>query len=94
MVYVVSGYHNSNYNGIFCYVFDSEAKMLDKVNELMAEDMDMSIEEFSKLQKNNQENFNDMFPDGSERTYEECMNEQSYYSNDGYEITWGNRNVM
>jgi len=94
MVYVVSGHHNSNYSGIFCYVFDSKVKMLDKVNELMAKDMNMSIEEFVKLQKTNQENFNDIFPDGNERTYEECMDEQSYYSNNGYEIIWGSRNVM
>ena len=93
MVYVVAGHHNSNYDGLFCHVFDNEEKMLAKVVDLMSQDMRMSSEEFHKLRETNREDFDEVFLDGGGRTYEECMEEEAYYSEKGYEIIWGSREI-
>lgn len=94
IVYVVSGHHNSNYEGIFAHVFDTADKMVNKAKELMATDMNMKLDEFNKLYENNRGEFNEQFLDGGERTLEECLKEGAYYSEKGYEMSWGKKEVQ
>ena len=94
IVYVISGHHNSNYEGIFAHVFDSADKMVNKAKELMACDMNMELDDFNKLYENNRGEFNEQFLDGGERTLEECLKEGAYYSEKGYEMSWGKKEIQ
>ena len=91
-VYVISGFNNQCYDGIFSIVFDSEEKMLEEVKDLMALDMNMSRADFVRLQRENREEFDDRFGDET-RSYEECLEEGAYYCSNGYEFSWGNYDV-
>lgn len=89
IVYVVRGFNNGNYAGLFADIFDSEKKMVDKVHQYMAANMGVPLEEFMDLLKNNREEFDERFEDGSERSYEGCFEDGGHYTPKGYEITWG-----
>ncbi len=88
-MYIVYGFHNQNYEGLFARLYENEAAMISEVDSLMAADMSLSTEKFHDLMENNKEEFDESFLDGSNRTYEECMDEGAYYSEKGYEIAWG-----
>lgn len=88
-VYVVRGFNNDNYKGTFADVYHTEKKMIDRVHQYMAANMGISLEQFMDLLKNNREEFDDRFEDGSDRTYEQCFEDGGHYTPKGYEITWG-----
>ena len=43
IVYVVSGHHNSNYEGIFAHVFDTADKFNNMVNKYIADNKEVTI---------------------------------------------------
>lgn len=92
-VYTVSGFHNGNYAGIFCHLFDSHQKMRLCAEEMMATDMGLTHEEFIDLFNKNRESFDEQFLDGAGRTFEECLEDGAYYSDNGFEIAFGEEEV-
>ena len=88
-VYVVSGHHNQCYCGIFTHAFSSEDKMLYYVQELMANDMDLTHGQFINLKNSDRKEFDDRFMDSGDRSYEECIEEGEYYYGNGYEFSFG-----
>jgi len=92
-VYIISGFNNKCYDGIFSMAFNSEEKMLNEVQDLMALDMDMSRAAFIRLQRENRKEFDDRFGD-EDRSYEECLEDGAYYCSNGYELSWGNYDVQ
>ena len=93
VVYTVRGFNNQWYDGIFAYVFTTEEKMTEKVEELMAQDMHMTRDEFIALMNANEAEFDERFTDSS-RSFEECFAEQAYYCENGNEFTWGMSRVI
>lgn len=87
-VYAISGFNNSNYTGIFTLLFDTEEKMLEEVEDMIASDMGMSRAAFIRLRRENKAEFDDRFS-GEDRSYEECLEEGAYYCSNGYELSWG-----
>ena len=89
LVYAVSGFNNQCYNGIFTLLFDTEEKMLEEVEDMIASDMGMSRAAFIRLRRENKAEFDDRFSDSGDRSYKECLEEGAYYCSNGYELSWG-----
>lgn len=87
-VYVISGHHNQCYCGTFTRVFTSEDKMLHYIQELMADDMNLTHGQFINLKNSNRKEFDNLFMDGGDRSYEECIEEGEYYYGNGYEFSF------
>lgn len=92
-VYAISGFNNSNYEGIFTLLFDSEEKMIAEVEDMIASDMGLSRAAFIRLRREDKTKFDDWFTDSGDRTYEKCLEEGAYYCSNGYELSWGEYEV-
>ena len=92
-VYAISGFNNSNYEGIFTLLFDSEEKMIAEVEDMIASDMGLSRAAFIRLRREDKTKFDNWFTDSGDRTYEKCLEEGAYYCSNGYELSWGEYEV-
>ncbi len=92
-VYAISGFNNSNYDGIFTLLFSSKEKMMAEVEDMIASDMGMSRAAFIRLRREDKSEFDSWFTDSGGRTYEKCIEEGAYYQESGYELSWGEYEV-
>ena len=92
-VYAISGFNNSNYEGIFTLLFSSEEKMIAEVEDMIASDMGLSRAAFIRLRREDRAKFDNWFTDSGDRTYEKCLEEGAYYCSNGYELSWGEYEV-
>ena len=91
-VYVVYG-ENDDTQLMICDIFANEDSMILDVQEYMASDMCMDLNEFTRMKDEAPEEFAEKFQSW-DMTYAECMESREYWAEGGYNIRWGERKIL